>query len=59
MTNECDPIIDADAEWPETQTGGEDSECDPIIVAGENSPFLESDGDRDQSHALDEFGIVR
>ena len=33
-----DPIIDADDEWPETQTGGEDSDCDGIIVAGEPRP---------------------
>ena len=36
MTNDTlGPIIVADDEWPETQTGGEDSECDDIIVAGE------------------------
>ena len=32
-----DDIIDADAEWPETQTGGEEGDCDPIIDASAES----------------------
>ncbi|WP_435075944.1 hypothetical protein [Halococcus sp. AFM35] len=38
MTDECDPIIDADGEWPETQTNDDESDCDDIIVAGEPRP---------------------